>query len=99
MYWQAISNEQRPQVFYRLSRTGKERIVMDDLVAVGTAGLLGLLLTVLLLVSAAGCIMVSVWNAYTRGAWQEIIQIFFILGIIITIYYGTGLWLRKTGYI
>ena len=72
---------------------------MDELVAVGAAGLVGLVLTVLLLLGGICWIALLIWSAYITGQWQGIAEIFGILLILIAGYAAIGIWLQKSGRI
>jgi hypothetical protein len=72
---------------------------MDELVAVGTAGLLGLVLAALLLFGIALWTMSLLWNAWITGNWWTDAEFFAGLALLIAGYTGTGLWLQKTGRI
>jgi hypothetical protein len=72
---------------------------MDELVAVGTAGLLGLLITGILLIGGIWWVASVVWNAYISGNWAGIAEFFIVLILLAFGYICTGLWLQKTGRI
>ncbi|MCK9581189.1 MAG: hypothetical protein M0Q92_12200 [Methanoregula sp.] len=72
---------------------------MDELIAVGTAGILGLLLTALIGVWAVWGIASMVWGLQSSGDWQAIGRIVLVMVVAAAAYIGTGLWLRKTGRI
>jgi len=72
---------------------------MDELVAVGTAGLLGLILAALFLFGGIIWILGMLWNAYLTGDWQRIGQVAGVLFIVALWYTGAGVWLQKTGRI
>jgi hypothetical protein len=72
---------------------------MDELVAVGTAGLIGLAVTGLLLIGGIWGIASVVWNAYISGNWAGIAEFFLALVLLAALYTGTGIWLQRTGRI
>jgi hypothetical protein len=72
---------------------------MDELIAVGTAGLLGLVLTLLLALGGILWISGMVWSAWYSGNWQGVSWVAAALLIFALGYAGTGFWLRKTGRI
>lgn len=72
---------------------------MDELVAVGTAGLIGLALTALLLLGGIIWFSTLAWEAWCSGDWRGIIQAGTVLFVLALAYAGTGLWLQKTGRI
>jgi len=72
---------------------------MDELVAVGTAGLIGLALTALLLLGGIFWISSIAWEAWCSGDWSGIFQAGTILFVFALAYAGTGIWLQKTGRI
>jgi hypothetical protein len=72
---------------------------VDELVAVGTAGLLGLVLTVLLLIGAIIWISGMVWSALSSGDWQGVGRIAAVLLGIAVVYTGIGVLLQKSGHI
>jgi uncharacterized membrane protein YwzB len=72
---------------------------MDELVAVGTAGLLGLILTALLLAGVTWWVAARVWNAFVTGDWWTDVEILLILVMLAMGYTVTGIWLQKTGRI
>jgi hypothetical protein len=72
---------------------------MDELVAVGTAGLLGLAITGILLVGGIWWIASVIWNASVSGNWTGIAEFVIVILLLAAGYIGTGLWLQKTGRI
>lgn len=72
---------------------------MDELVAVGTAGLIGLALTALLLLGGIIWFSTLAWEAWCSGDWRGIIQAGTVLFVLALAYAGTGLWLQKAGRI
>lgn len=72
---------------------------MDDLVMVGAAGILGLVL-----VAVLGAV-VLIWavhhflTAFLAGDWGSVGQIVAAILAVAALYIGTGLWLKKTGHI
>ena len=72
---------------------------MDELIAAGVAVICAIGAVILLLACAALQVTALLWNALARGAWAEIGTITSILSLILVLYIGTGLVLRKTGLI
>jgi hypothetical protein len=72
---------------------------MDELVAVGTAGLIGLVLTALLLAGIIWWVAARVWGAFVTGDWWTDAGIVLALLLLACGYAAAGLWLRKTGRI
>jgi hypothetical protein len=72
---------------------------MDELVAVGTAGLIGLFLTGLALIGIIGWVAARVWNAFVTGDWWTDAEIMLALLVLACGYAITGIWLQKTGRI
>ncbi len=72
---------------------------MDELIVVGTAGLLGLALTALLLLAGILWIFSLVWEAWCSGNWSGVIAAGCALFVLALAYAGTGIWLQKTGRI
>lgn len=72
---------------------------MDELVAVGVAGLLGLVIAALLLIGAVAWISGMVWSAISSGDWQGVGLIVAVLAGGAVVYTGIGLFLQKTGHI
>lgn len=72
---------------------------MDELVAVGTAGLVGLALLALVLAGAAVYILGLIWSAWIQGELSLLARILALLGGFAALYLGTGLWLQKSGRI
>jgi hypothetical protein len=72
---------------------------MDELVAVGTAGLIGLAVTGVLLIGGILWVSSVVWNASVTGNWAGIAEFFLALILLAALYTGTGIWLQKTGRI
>ncbi len=72
---------------------------MDELIAAGVAVICAIGAVVLLLACAALQVTALVWSALLRGAWPEIFSIAQVLSLILVLYIGTGLVLRKTGII
>ncbi|HII99016.1 MAG TPA: hypothetical protein HA272_07165 [Methanoregula sp.] len=72
---------------------------MDELIAVGTAGLLGLALTALLLLAGILWISSLVWEAWCCGNWSGVIAAGCALFVFALAYAGAGIWLQKTGRI
>jgi hypothetical protein len=72
---------------------------MDELVAVGIAGLIGLALTALLVVGVIMWVAMIVWNAFVTGDWWTDAEILLVLLLLAGVYAVTGIWLQKTGRI
>jgi hypothetical protein len=72
---------------------------MDELVAVGTAGLIALLLSFLLVLGILWWIAARVWSAFVTGDWWTDAEILVVLVLLAAGYAATGVWLRKTGRI
>jgi hypothetical protein len=72
---------------------------MDELVAVGTAGLIGLALTALVLIGIIWWVAARVWNAFVTGDWWTDAEIMLALLVLAAGYAATGIWLQKTGRI
>jgi len=84
----------------RTDGAGKGReSYMDELIAVGTAGLVGLAVTAILVIAGIWWLASQVWTAVTAENWDYIYGISLLLLLLITGYTLTGLWLRKTGKI
>ena len=72
---------------------------MDELVAVGTAGLIGLFLTALILIGIIWWVAARVWSAVVTGDWGTDAEIVLALLLLAAGYAVTGIWLQKTGRI
>jgi len=72
---------------------------MDELVAVGIAGLIGLVLTAVLVVGVIVWVATMVWNAFITGDWWTDAEIMLVLLILAGGYTVTGIWLQKSGRI
>lgn len=72
---------------------------MDELVAVGIAGLIGLVLTAVLVVGVIVWVATMVWNAFITGDWWTDAEILLVLLLLAGGYTVTGIWLQKTGRI
>jgi hypothetical protein len=72
---------------------------MDELVAVGTAGIIGLFLTGLVLLGIIWWIAARIWSAFVTGDWGTDAEIVLALLVLACGYAVTGIWLRKTGRI
>ncbi len=72
---------------------------MDELVAVGTAGLLGLVIAALLLIGAIVWLSGMVWSAISSGDWHGVWRIAAVLLGIAVVYTGVGIFLQKSGHI
>ncbi|NMB78835.1 MAG: hypothetical protein GYA23_07040 [Methanomicrobiales archaeon] len=72
---------------------------MDELVAVGAAGILGLVITALLILGGIAWGIAGVWDAFRTGNWEPVAQAALVLVVLLAAYTGTGLWLRATGRI
>jgi hypothetical protein len=72
---------------------------MDELIAVGTAGLVGLAVTAVLVMGGIWLLASHVWTAVSTEDWNFIYGISLLLLLLITGYILAGLWLRKTGKI
>jgi hypothetical protein len=72
---------------------------MDELVAVGTAGLIGLFLTALVLIGIIWWVAARVWNAFVTGDWWTDAGILLALLVLAAGYAVTGIWLQRTGRI
>lgn len=72
---------------------------MDELIAVGTAGLIGLAALALLLAGAAVWVAGLIWTTWILGDTAGLVRILAILAGLAVLYLGTGLWLQKSGRI
>lgn len=72
---------------------------MDELVAVGTAGLVGLFLTGLVLIGIICWVAARIWNAFVTGDWWADAEIMLALLVLAAGYAATGIWLQRTGRI
>lgn len=72
---------------------------MDDLVMVGAAGILGLVLVAVIGAGAVIWIAHLLYAAFLSGDWQAIGRIVAVLLTVAGLYLGTGLWLKKAGQI
>jgi hypothetical protein len=72
---------------------------MDELVAVGTAGLIALVLSFLLVAFVIWWIVARVWNAFVTGDWWTDAEIMAVLLLLAAGYAATGIWLQKSGRI
>jgi hypothetical protein len=72
---------------------------MDELVAVGTAGLIGLFLTALVLIGIIWWVAARVWSAFVTGDWWTDAGILLALLMLAAGYAITGIWLQRTGQI
>jgi hypothetical protein len=69
---------------------------MDDLVLAGTAGVIGLFLTAVILIWGTFFIAGLLYAAFIAGRFGEVIIIAGILVIAGLLYMGCGIWLQKT---
>lgn len=72
---------------------------MDELVAVGIAGLIGLVLTTLVVLGITWWVAARVWAAFVTGDWWTDAEIILVLILLAAGYAGTGIWLQRTGRI
>lgn len=72
---------------------------MDDLVMVGAAGILGLVLIAVLGAAVLIWAIHDILTAFLAGDWGSVCYIIAAILAVATLYLGTGLWLKKTGYI
>jgi|GEM_PF-1813566 len=73
---------------------------MDELVAVGLAGIIGLFVTGLVLLGIIAWVAARIWSAFvTDDWWWTDAEILLALLVLATGYAVTGIWLQRTGRI
>lgn len=72
---------------------------MDELVAVGVAGIIGLFVTGLVLLSIIAWVAARIWSTFVTGDWWTDAEILLALLVLATGYAVTGIWLQRTGRI
>jgi hypothetical protein len=71
---------------------------MDNLVAVGAAAIIGLVLAGLLVLGGVVLAFDLLLTAWVTGDWSSVISFFPMAILLVLGYLGIGLWLRKAGY-
>ena len=72
---------------------------MDELVAVGLAGIIGLIIIALALAGAVLITVSALQIAWSSGDLTRVTGIILALTLLAASYTGIGLWLQKTGRI
>ncbi len=72
---------------------------MDDIVMVGAAGILGLVLVAIVAASAVIWVALLLYAAFLSGDWMAIGRIISAIIVVAGLYIGTGLVLKKAGHI
>ncbi|MEN6443861.1 MAG: hypothetical protein ABFC71_08915 [Methanoregula sp.] len=72
---------------------------MDDLIVTGLAGIIGLFVAGIILIAIAGMVVLFVAHAIINGNYRLVFEIIAGILVIVAVYSGIGLWLRKTGRI
>jgi len=78
---------------------GGESLTSDDLILMGTAGIIGLVVVVAVFVYFAVNVVLLEAHAVVTGDYGFVILSFAALLVAGAAYWGTGLWLQKTGRI
>jgi hypothetical protein len=72
---------------------------MDELVMIGVAGMTGLIVAAIIMLTIVATVILTIVHAMTEGDFRLVFEIITGIIVIALVYFGIGWWLQKTGQI
>jgi hypothetical protein len=72
---------------------------MDELVMIGVAGMTGLIVAAIIMLTIVATVILAIIHAMIEGDFCLIFEIISGIIVIALLYFGIGWWLQKTGQI